>query len=309
MLTIVHGSDLHFGKPHDPESAEEFLEATRRLAPDLIVLSGDFTQRAKVEEFRGARDFIDRLPGVPVVVTPGNHDVPLYRVLERIFTPYRNYRAYIRDELNEVVRIPGLTVVSLNSAAPRTAIVNGRIRRRQIEFAREACREAPEGDLKAVVAHHHLAPAPDYEGDRPLPGARETLDEFEAMGVELVMGGHLHRAYIGNSLDVYPGQDREHGIVIVQSGTTTSARGRARERAKNTFNAIRLAPRHLEITHHMYFSDIGRFAPFSVHRFPRAPIQWFEESGLGDGSGRRPPATESSVPPELAHRSDSQEGA
>lgn len=276
MLTIVHGSDLHFGKPHDAGVAEEFLETCRALAPDMVVLSGDFTQRAKVSEYQQARAFLERLPDVPVVVTPGNHDVPLYRVFERVFAPYRNYRRFISETLDEVVRIPGLTVVSLNSSAPRTAIVNGRIRRRQIELAREAFRTAPPDDLKAITAHHHLAPAPDYEGDRPMPRAREILDEFEAMGVELVMGGHLHRAYIGNSLDVYPGEDRERGIVIVQSGTTTSGRGRARERAKNTFNVIRLAPRRLQVTHYMFFHDAGRFAPFSVHLFPRAPNQWFD---------------------------------
>ncbi|MEX0935864.1 MAG: metallophosphoesterase [Gemmatimonadota bacterium] len=295
MLTIVHGSDLHFGKPHAPRIGEHFLRAAHRLDPDIVVLSGDFTQRAKVTEFQAARDFLARLPDLPLVVTPGNHDVPLYRVVERILSPFRNYRTYIREDLNEVVRIPGLTVVSLNSAAPRTAIVNGRIRRAQVEFAREAFRSAPGGDVKAVVAHHHLAPAPDYEGDRPLPRGREILDDFEGMGVELVLGGHLHRAYIGNSLDVYPGKDREHGIVILQSGTTTSRRGRAREQAKNTFNVVRVVPGRLEITHYMYFSDAGRFAPFSVHAFPRAPNQWFEmegrhgevdlSSGRGDSDG------------------------
>lgn len=276
-LTILHGSDLHFGKPHDAEVAEAFLASSRNLEPDLVVLSGDFTQRAKVREYRAAKDYVDRLPDAPKVLTPGNHDVPLYRVFERIFAPYRNYRAYIREELNTVTRIPGLTVVSLNSAAPHRAIVNGRIRPRQLRFAREAFHDTPTGDLKAIVAHHHLAPAPDYEGDRPLPGARDILDAFEGMGVELVLGGHLHRSYIGSSLDVYPGADRDRGVVIVQSGTTTSSRGRARERAKNSFNLIRVATGHLEVTHYMHFLESGGFAPLSVHRFPRSPARWLDE--------------------------------
>jgi 3',5'-cyclic AMP phosphodiesterase CpdA len=292
-LTIVHGSDLHFGKPHHPEVAEAFLASILTLAPELVVLSGDFTQRAKVGEYRQAAEFLARLPDVPVVVTPGNHDVPLYRVFERIFAPYRNYRAYIREELNTVTRLPGLTVVSLNSSAPRRAIVNGRIHPWQLAFAREAFRDAPEGDVKAVVAHHHLSPAPDYEGDRPLPHARDILDAFEGMGVELVMGGHLHRGYIGDSLDVYPGRDRERGVVIVQSGTTTSGRGRAREREKNTFNVVRLVPAHLEVTHYMYFSEPSAFVPLSVHIFPRAPRLWLDggtiradvPSGMGPDMG------------------------
>lgn len=275
-LTVVHASDLHFGRPHDPAAAEDFLAAVQGASPDLIALSGDFTQRAKIREFEAARDFLARLPDVPVVTTPGNHDVPLYRVFERLTAPLRNYRRYIRDELETVTRIPGLTVVALSSAAPHRAIVNGRITERQLAFARAACREAPAGDLRALVTHHHLAPAPDYEGDRPLPGGRAILDALEAMGFELVLGGHLHRAYIGNSLDVHPGEDRDRGIVIVQSGTTTSRRGRARERAKNSFNLIRIGEASLEVEHHMRFEGAGGFAPFSRHLFPRAPHLWLD---------------------------------
>ena len=79
------------------------------------------------------------------------------------------------------------------------------------------------------MAHHHFAPPPDYEGAEVMPKAKRALDAFTAMRVDLILGGHLHRAYIGNSLDVYSGEDREHGIVIVQSGTTHLApRPRAR---------------------------------------------------------------------------------
>ncbi len=276
MIKIVHGSDLHFGQPHDPEVAERFLESVHEESPDLVVISGDFTQRAKVHEYEAARAWLDRLPEVPVVVTPGNHDVPLYRVWERLTDPYRNYRRFIEPELDTVTRIPGLIAVSLNSSAPRRAIVNGRVDADQIEFARRAFEESDPGTIRVVVAHHHLAPAPDYEGDRPLPGARRILDAFEEMRVDLVLGGHLHRAYIGNSLDVYPGAERDRGITIVQSGTTTSRRGRAREAAKNSFNVIRVEDERVNVTHFMHFGVLGRFAPFSTHAFPRAPNRWFQ---------------------------------
>lgn len=288
MKTIVHGSDLHFGKLHDSGVAEAFLDATREAKPDLVVLSGDFTQRAKIREYRAARAYLDRLPDVPLVVTPGNHDVPLYRVWERLFAPYRNYRTHIKEELDYVARIPGVTAVSLNSTAPRRAIVNGRLDPSQIDFARAAFAGAPEGDLRVLVAHHHLAPAPDYEGDRPLPGARRALDALEGMGVDLILGGHLHRAYIGNSLDVYPGEDRDRGIVIVQSGTTTSKRGRARERAKNSFNVVRVAETALHVTHYMHFDDREGFAPLSAHSFPRSPLHWFSDDPAREGARSGP---------------------
>lgn len=290
MLSILHASDLHFGEPYVPAVGEAFVRAAHRVEPDLVVLSGDFTQRAKEEEFRRARAYVERLPDVPTVVTPGNHDVPLYRVLERLFTPFRNYRRFMSEELDTVTRLPGTVVVSLSTAAPRRAIVNGRITTDQLRWAAAAFEAAGPDDTRILVAHHHLAPAPDYEGDRPLPRARRILDALNAMGVELILGGHLHRAYIGNSLDVYPGSDREHGIVIVQSGTTTSARGRAREQAKNSFNVVRVAGDHLEITHFMYFEDLDAFAPFSMHAFPRRSDRYFPKDPfevgllLGEGS-------------------------
>ena len=86
MLTVLHISDLHFGPPYRPDVAETLLEIAPILRPDVIVISGDFTQRAKEEQFRDAREYIDRLPDVPRVVVPGNHDVPLYRVAERCET-------------------------------------------------------------------------------------------------------------------------------------------------------------------------------------------------------------------------------
>jgi 3',5'-cyclic AMP phosphodiesterase CpdA len=280
MLTLVHASDIHFGAPFRPEIAEAFLSAAHDVDPDVVVISGDLTQRAKVHEFEAAAEFLTRLPAVPRVVVPGNHDVPLYRVWERIAAPHRNYRRFISEQLDTVVRVPGATFVALDSTEPHTAIVNGRIRARQVEFARAAFAESPETDLRLVVAHHHFAPAPDYEGDRSMPRARAVLDSFTDMGVELILGGHLHRAYIGNSLDVSAGRRPDRGVVIAQSGTTTSARGRARERARNSFNVVRVSPEVIEITHHMYFEQAGGFAPFSVHAFPRRPHRWFVPGSL-----------------------------
>jgi 3',5'-cyclic AMP phosphodiesterase CpdA len=269
VLTIVHGSDLHFGKPHRAEAAEAFAETVRSVAPDLLVISGDLTQRAKVSEFEQARAYLDRFEDIPTVVTPGNHDVPLYRVFERLVDPYRNYRRHLEDRLDYTLDLPGARVVSLNSAAPRARIVNGTIRKPQLEFARRSFEEARPEQARIVVLHHHIASAPDYEGDRPLVGARKVLEALDAMGVELILSGHLHRAYIGNSRDVFPSAARDGGITIVHSGTTTSWRGRAREQAQNTCNRIRVGDHVVEVTHLLFIPEEGRFSPISRHEFPR----------------------------------------
>lgn len=278
MMTILHVSDLHFGPPYVPRVGDALLRAAHSIGPDFVVASGDFTQRAKPEQFARAAEYLNELPDVPTVVVPGNHDVPLYRVVERIFSPYKWYRKYIAEELDQEVRTEDAVVVALNSTSPLRHITNGRITPSQLDRCRRAFDGVGEDPVRIVVAHHHFAPAPDYEGGQVMPRSKRAIDTFTELKVDLVLGGHLHRAYIGNSLDLYPGLDRDHGIIIVQSGTTTSRRGRVREREKNSFNLIRVTDEVIRITHHMYFEDIDDFASVSRHIFPRSPIAFFGDS-------------------------------
>ncbi|MBI3465342.1 MAG: metallophosphoesterase, partial [Planctomycetes bacterium] len=200
MLSLLHISDLHFGPHYLPDVGEAVLRAAVTLEPDIIVASGDFTQRAKPREYEAAQTFLARLPPVPLVVTPGNHDIPLYRVMERLFTPYDLYRQHISKDLDTVLRHPAAVIAAINSTSPLRAITNGRIRSRQLDFCSQAFAGASEQAVRIVVAHHHFAPAPDYEHSQTLPRAKRALDRFVDLRVDLILGGHLHRAYIGNSL-------------------------------------------------------------------------------------------------------------
>lgn len=282
MLTLFHISDLHFGPYFIPHAAEATLRAAAELEPDIIIVSGDFTQRAKRPQYEDARRFLERLPQVPTVVVPGNHDVPLYRVFERIFRPYELYIEHISPKLDLVLRHERAMIVALNSTSPLRAITNGRIRRWQLDFCARAFENVQPGISRIVVAHHHFAPAPDYEGGQVMPRAKRAMDRFKELKVDMILGGHLHRAYIGNSLDVYPGEKREHGVIIVQSGTTTSRRGRAREREKNTFNLIRMGEQVIRVTHYMFFSELDGFAPVSRHIFPRPGHDYLIEAIRGE---------------------------
>ncbi|MEZ4415371.1 MAG: metallophosphoesterase [Gemmatimonadota bacterium] len=283
MPVILQASDLHFGKPHDSEAAEALLAAARQIRPDLIVLAGDFTQRAKPREFEQARAFIDRLPEVPRVLTPGNHDVALYRVAERLLFPFRNYRRWIEDRLDSVTRIDGLTVVALNTAAPRTAIVNGTVREAQLTYAREAFAEAPPGDLRVAVLHHHMAVPGDWTYHPPLPLRGRVLDVLEAAGVDLILSGHLHRGFVSRAACVLP--ERSRDILIVHSGTATSRRGRGAEKGKNTFNVVHVDAEHLTVEHHMYFRNDGVFRPTIRHVAPRPPASWLAGRAGSPDSG------------------------
>ena len=264
-----------------PEAGEALQRIAPSLEPDAIVVSGDISQRAKAREFEAARRFLDRLPKVPMLVVPGNHDVPLYRVAERLFRPHALYRELITPELNPVLKLDEVLLVGLDSTSPRRAITNGRVHRDQLEHCERIFAQARPGVVRIVVAHHHFAPGPDYLHDRTMPKSRRAIDCFVEQGVEMILGGHLHRSYIGNSLDFFPGHHRDRGIIIVQCGTTTSSRGRGRERNENTFNLIDVG-RTLSVIHYMYFEGRGEFAPLSEHVFPR-PGQPFDPPLLASG--------------------------
>ncbi len=269
QLTLLQISDLHFGPPYIEKVGEAALRIAPDLKPDAVIVSGDLTQRAKQEQFEAARDFMNRLPNVPRLVIPGNHDVPLYRVHERMMNPHGLYKKIISEDLNPVLRIPGAIIAGLDSTAPHTAISNGRIFKSQLDDCARVFQNAPSEAIRIVVAHHHFAPAPDYLRDSIMAKARRAMELFEDLEVELILGGHLHRAYVGNSLDFYPGVHRDRGIIIAQCGTTTSRRGRGREAEKNSLNLIEIRTNTITITHYMYFHEHDSFEPLSRHAFRR----------------------------------------
>ena len=272
QVRILHLSDLHFGPPYVAEVGQAVLKIAPELAPDALVVSGDFTQRARREQFAAAQSFLQQLPNIPRLFVPGNHDVPLLRIRERIATPHGLYQQYISSDLNPVLALEHAVIVGIDSTAPRRAISNGRIHDWQLQAAQQVFSEAPRGAARIVVAHHHFAPAPDYLRDSTMPKAKRAIMRFVENDVDMILGGHLHRAYVGNTLDVYPGIHRDRGIVVVQSGTSTSRRGRGREREKNSFNLICISEQTIQVTHYLYFDADAGFVPSSQHLFPRGII-------------------------------------
>lgn len=288
LLRILHLSDLHCGAPYVTKVADAFQRLVPQLQADAIVVSGDFTHRAETAEFEAAVSFLEQLPDVPRLYVPGNHDVPLYRLKDRLFCPHSLYQKHVCSELNPVLALKHATIVGIDSTAPRTAISNGRVNQWQLDAAERAFEDGAVGAARIIVAHHHFAPAPDYLRDRTMPKAKRAITRFIENGVDIILGGHLHRAYIGNTLDVFPGVHRERGIVVVQSGTTTSRRGRAREREKNSFNTIDIAIDSMTVTHYLYFDADTGFIPSSRHQFPRGLLPLPAPTNLDDRTHRIP---------------------
>ena len=278
MRTILHVSDVHFGPPHLPQLAAGVLRLVEERRPDMVVVSGDLTQRARPEQFREARAFVDRIQRTaPAIVVPGNHDVPLYRVWERVFAPFGAYRRHFDAELEPVHRDDALLVVGINTAHGWT-LKDGRIPLRRLSEVARLFEATPETVFKVVVAHHHLIPPPNFGTQRVLANAYEAIDLFSTAGVDLILSGHQHQTYIGNSEEFYP--KGRPAVVILHSGTTTSNRGRGGEREKNTCNWILVERDSMVVSQLRWEPGLERFAEHSRHWYPRQERRPYTLEGL-----------------------------
>jgi 3',5'-cyclic AMP phosphodiesterase CpdA len=179
---IAHISDLHFGRI-DPAVGDGLIRSLSETRPDLVVASGDFTQRARHREFAAARAFLDRLPG-PVFAVPGNHDLPAYNLLERVWNPYRRYRKYISPDLEPIWRDGEVGIVGIKSSRRvplATTWAIGAIGRRQLERSARLDK-MPEELVRIVVVHHPLllpeSPAQPLSKSSFTGGAARALAEF-----------------------------------------------------------------------------------------------------------------------------------
>lgn len=286
MPILIHCSDVHFGPPHLPRVAEGLLELIAGERPDLVVISGDLTQRAKPKQFRQARQFVDRIPA-PTLVVPGNHDVPMYRCLflERFLNPFGAYRAHFSRELEPVYRDRRMLVIGINTAFNWT-IKGGRIKARRLREVGELLAASPPPQFRVVVPHHDLIPPPNLGRHRVAANARRAMALFSAAGVDLVLSGHQHQAYLATSEEFYP-QGRPP-VIVLHSGTTTSRRGRGGERHLNTCNRVEFDDRSLIVSHFGWQSGLDRFAELSRHWYPRRQVSPYTLEGLAAPAAAAP---------------------
>ena len=265
MARLLHLSDLHFGA-HDETLVEAVEAKIDRLRPDLIIVSGDFTQRARTEQFTEACHFLEKLreSGREVLGVPGNHDVPLYDVLRRFLSPLTRYRRFIDETLCPFIELPGVAVLGINTARSLT-FKDGRISEEQVEFIRETFSRTDPNAVRVLVTHHPLLAVPVGEGVERAVGRQElALDAVEKAGVDLLLAGHAHHAATLEDLVTRAG-----GALVVQAGTATSTRVREQEQS---FNTIDIADGCVTITVNAWTDD--DFRPSDAQRYEWQEGRW-----------------------------------
>lgn len=228
MSVLLHISDTHFGV-HRPAVVDALLALAARQRPDVTVLSGDITQRARPDQFRAAKDFVYRL-GTPVLAVPGNHDIALFDLWSRLTRPYAQFSRVFGNDLEPVYRSPDLLIACVKTTR-RWRHRHGEVSPAQIERVARLLGTASAQQLRLVVVHQPAASPPAGKRSSLLRGHRDALRAWSAAGADLVLGGHDH----------LPGTLAQHGLPrrlwVIQAGTAVSSR--THPEAPNSVNILR----------------------------------------------------------------------
>ena len=256
MPTLIHLSDLHFGRHHNSHLDEIILREIAALNPDAVIVSGDLTMRARHREFEQARDFLAQIQR-PTLTIPGNHDQPILPVadlVERFTQRFARYATYIHNDIDSVLQTNDLFVIGLNDNRP--ILPGGFWSREQREWLGAQLAAAPREATRVVATHHQLI----WQGWRPAGfwRAEHTLDFLARYGVELVLNGHTHVAQAEQS---------SHGIVIARAGTATS--GRLRDGNGNAYNLIMIDEQHINVFVREYDEHADAFIAVRAFTFAR----------------------------------------
>lgn len=233
MSVLLQVSDPHFGT-EQAAVVEALVALARAQRPDVLLLSGDITQRARRKQFDAARRFVDRLAIPRLLALPGNHDIPLFDLVARLHHPYANFRRAFGEELEPTLETAELLVIGVNTTrAARHK--DGEVSRDQIARVATRLRHATPRQLRLVMTHQPLHVYRERDAANLLHGHQAAVHAWAEAGADLVLGGHIHLPYVRPLRERHPTLRRE--VWCVQAGTAVSSRIRAE--APNSVNLIR----------------------------------------------------------------------
>ena len=271
MTLLLQVSDPHFGTEQAPVvAALERLVAAQR--PDVLLLSGDITQRATAAQFAAARAFVDRLQVPTVLAVPGNHDIPLFNLAQRLLQPYARYQQAFGPVLEPEFDSPSVLVLALNTTR-WWRHADGEVSDAQITRVAARLARATARQWKLVLLHQPVAVTRAEDRKNLLHGHADAVQRWRAAGADMVLGGHIHLPFL---LPLpAPGKGSGPGPVLwaVQAGTAVSSRVRAE--AGNSVNLIRVAdsgPRQAAVERWDHDAGLQQFCCVAQQALPgRAP--------------------------------------
>jgi 3',5'-cyclic AMP phosphodiesterase CpdA len=262
MTRVLHVSDLHFGTREDPAVEQALQALIKRIRPELIVASGDLTNRGRRDQHELAAGFL-RSFGVPLLVVPGNHDIP-YTFPARFTRPWDEFER-LWETTEPIYRSDGLYVIGLNSVRPWRH-QSGALYDRQLERACELLGEAPAGALRVVVLHHHLLGAPWRTTKRPVSARNRVLATLVDGGAELILAGHIHQAAVSERRE-FEVTDRDVRAVVV---SIAPGLGQPRPRRRGEARGLHVYEIADEtITTQTFIWRVDDWGLTAVRRFPR----------------------------------------
>jgi len=240
MARIAHLSDIHFGA-NDPNIVAATIDWLTEKRPDLVIISGDLTQRAREKQFQDAANYLGALRqnGLPLLVIPGNHDVPLYDVFRRFASPLGRYKRYIAHDLCPWVETDEVAVLGINTARSLT-IKDGRINEQQMQLIRQRFNNVTPDKTRILVTHHPLFALPIGRGNELGEAAGRHQDALQAIndaGIHISLAGHFHRTYAEAARKMVAAAGP---TLVIQAGTATSTRLRNQE--PQSFNWLHVQP-------------------------------------------------------------------
>jgi 3',5'-cyclic AMP phosphodiesterase CpdA len=265
MKTIIHLSDLHFGRIRKPVMAP-LIKEIESFKPDLLVISGDLTMRAKTKEFAETKAFLDSLP-YPKIIVPGNHDIPLYNIFSRFFRALKKFKHYITEDLFPIYRDEEMAVYGLNTARS-WLIMKGEVDLEQISKICAELNKLPNHLIKIIVTHHPFDLPFSKKQIYLIKRSRIAMEMLLLSRADLFLAGHVHA-----SITHIPEICKEMGYnsLLIQAGTATSVRTR---REENAFNVLKLDYPRLEVTTYFWDLDQGNFHPKVSQNYQHSKNGW-----------------------------------
>jgi 3',5'-cyclic AMP phosphodiesterase CpdA len=261
-LRVLHVSDLHAGTREEPVVEDDLRSLVGETEPEVVIATGDLTHRNRPEEQRRAATLLRSLER-PLVVIPGNHDIPPWspRRFTQTFDTFRSEW----PELEPVYRSDGLVVCGLNSVRPWKH-QSGALGREQLERAAGVLAGAPPGALRVVALHHHLVGAPWRSYKRPVAHRGSVLGALVDAGAELVLSGHVHQSAVGERREFEVVETPVHGTTVV----TAPGLGQPRPRRRGEARGLHLVEADEHTLRVLTYAWVDhRWAQVADRRFPR----------------------------------------